>query len=77
MQLILDEKGQGSAEYILLFGALIVVAIVALIIYRTYFTSADINSEEDINIVRNNTLTSGEGNSTPINDTPEIPPSEP
>jgi len=34
----MDEKrGQGGAEYVLLFGAVIFIAIVALIIYKAYF----------------------------------------
>lgn len=35
----MDEKrGQGGAEYILLFGAVIFIAISALVIYNAYFT---------------------------------------
>ncbi|MDI6644026.1 MAG: class III signal peptide-containing protein [Methanobacteriaceae archaeon] len=69
MQLKEDEKGQGSAEYILLFGALIVIAIAALIIYRSYFTSTNISSAEDINTVRNNTSAT-DGSSAPDNGNP-------
>lgn len=32
-----DSKGQGGAEYLLLFGGVIVIAILALFIYSSYF----------------------------------------
>lgn len=32
-----DPRGQGSAEYLLLFGGVIVIAIMALFIYSSYF----------------------------------------
>ncbi len=38
MEILKDEGGQGAAEYILLFGGVIVIAIAALLIYRAYFT---------------------------------------
>ena len=31
-----DKSGQGAAEYILLFGGVIVIAIFALTIYKSY-----------------------------------------
>ena len=37
MDIMKDEGGQGAAEYILLFGGVIVIAIAALLIYRAYF----------------------------------------
>ena len=37
MSFVKDEGGQGAAEYILLFGGVIVIAIAALLIYRAYF----------------------------------------
>jgi len=37
MSFLKDEKGQGAAEYILLFGGVIVIAIAALLIYQAYF----------------------------------------
>ncbi|NYB26371.1 MAG: class III signal peptide-containing protein [Methanobacteriaceae archaeon] len=52
MDIVKDEGGQGAAEYILLFGGVIVIAIVALIIYYTYFTGQDYSSQEDIATVR-------------------------
>ena len=39
MEFLKDEGGQGAAEYILLFGGVIVIAIAALLIYRAYFTN--------------------------------------
>ena len=37
MEIMKDEYGQGAAEYILLFGGVIVIAVAALLIYRAYF----------------------------------------
>lgn len=36
MQILKENKGQGSAELILIFGGIIVIAIVAAIYYRNY-----------------------------------------
>lgn len=53
MDIVKDEGGQGAAEYILLFGGVIVIAIVALWIYFTYFTNnAGLNSASDIQQTR-------------------------
>lgn len=53
MEFLKDEGGQGAAEYILLFGGVIVIAIAALLIYRAYFTNnAGLNSGQDIASVR-------------------------
>lgn len=50
-----DEKGQGAAEYILLFGGVIVIAIAALYIYRAYFDqSSALDASTDINSIRDN-----------------------
>jgi len=55
MDFVKDEGGQGAAEYILLFGGVIVIAIVALVIYLNYFQgNAGITSGEDIQTVRQN-----------------------
>ena len=56
MSFLKDEGGQGAAEYILLFGGVIVIAIIALLIYRNYMNQANtaINSGGDINSVRGN-----------------------
>lgn len=40
MNIINDENGQGAAEYILLFGGVIVVAIAGLLMYNAYVKSA-------------------------------------
>jgi hypothetical protein len=53
MDFVKDEGGQGAAEYILLFGGVIVIAIAALLIYRAYFSSnSGLNAAQDINKVR-------------------------
>ncbi|KAF5058787.1 hypothetical protein DSECCO2_342840 [anaerobic digester metagenome] len=53
MGFLKDESGQGAAEYILLFGGVIVIAIAALLIYRSYITGASsLNAGQDINTIR-------------------------
>ncbi len=53
MDILKDEGGQGAAEYILLFGGVIVIAIAALVIYNQYFKSqSGLNASTDINNVR-------------------------
>ena len=53
MKFLTDEKGQGAAEYILLFGGVIVIAIAALLIYNSYIQgSGGLNTNEDIQNVR-------------------------
>ncbi len=53
MEILKDEGGQGAAEYILLFGGVIVIAVAALLIYRAYFTgSSGMNASQDITKVR-------------------------
>ncbi|OED29871.1 class III signal peptide-containing protein [Methanosphaera sp. WGK6] len=47
MNLIKDEKGQGAAEYILLFGGVIIIALVALQIYSNYFSNGSSFSAHD------------------------------
>ena len=49
-----DKTGQGAAEYILLFGGVIAIAIAALLIYRSYFNNAsnNLNASSDIVDVR-------------------------
>ena len=54
MQILKDERGQGAAEYILLFGGVIVIAIVALVIYSEYFTEGPFLTDEDLHYVRGN-----------------------
>jgi len=53
MEFLKDEKGQGAAEYILLFGGVIVIAIAALLIYQQYFTgNHGLQAAQDIQNVR-------------------------
>jgi len=53
MEFLKDEGGQGAAEYILLFGGVIVIAIAALFIYQKYINnSSGLNSANDIASVR-------------------------
>ena len=56
---ILNEKtAQGAAEYILLFGGVIVIALLALTIYRSYMNTSDVSlkAKDDIIDVRNTIL---------------------
>ena len=55
MSFLKDEGGQGAAEYILLFGGVIVIAIIALLIYRNYMSQANTGMQagNDISNVRN------------------------
>ena len=52
MSFLKDEAGQGAAEYILLFGGVIVIAIIALLIYKQYFSNMNLNSAKDTQQVR-------------------------
>ncbi len=53
MNIVEDERGQGAAEYILLFGGVIVVAIAALVIYQSYMEdTSGLDPNEDVNAVR-------------------------
>ena len=53
MEILKDEGGQGAAEYILLFGGVIVIAVAALLIYRAYFTTnTGSKASTDISTVR-------------------------
>ena len=51
-----DNSGQGAAEYILLFGGVIVIALAGLLIYRSYFNNnaSGLNATQDISSIRNN-----------------------
>ncbi len=56
MSFLKDEGGQGAAEYILLFGGVIVIAIAALLIYRAYFSgSTGLSAAKDVNSIRTTT----------------------
>ena len=56
--LINENSGQGAAEYILLFGGVIVIALLALTIYRNYMETSDtsLKAKDDIIDVRNTIL---------------------
>ena len=53
-----ENSGQGTAEYILLFGGVIVIALLALTIYRSYMETSDasLKAKDDIMDVRNTIL---------------------
>ena len=38
-----ENSGQGAAEYILLFGGVIVIALLALTIYRSYMNTSELD----------------------------------
>gem|GEM_PF-278676 len=48
-----DERAQTSAEMILLFGGIIVIALIALIVYRNYTSGLGNNMNSDVNNVTN------------------------
>lgn len=52
MGFLQDENGQGAAEYILLFGGVIVIAIAAILIYHSYFKPSPFNDAADLGTVR-------------------------
>ena len=56
--LINENSGQGAAEYILLFGGVLVIALLALTIYRSYMDTSDVSlkAKDDIIDVRNTIL---------------------
>ena len=57
-RIINENSGQGAAEYILLFGGVIVIALLALTIYRSYMETSDtsLKAKDDIMDVRNTIL---------------------
>ncbi|MFM5882618.1 Class III signal peptide [Methanobrevibacter gottschalkii] len=57
-KLIKENSGQGAAEYILLFGGVLVIALLALTIYRSYMETSDVSlkAKDDIIDVRNTIL---------------------
>ena len=56
--LINENSGQGAAEYILLFGGVLVIALLALTIYRSYIETSDVSlkAKDDIIDIRNTIL---------------------
>ena len=57
-KMIKENSGQGAAEYILLFGGVLVIALLALTIYRSYMETSDVSlkAKDDIIDVRNTIL---------------------
>jgi hypothetical protein len=58
MQILKEENAQGSAELLMVFGGIIVIAIIAALVYKNYLTglgNATNNSTDTQNI--NNSLT--------------------
>jgi hypothetical protein len=55
MEFLKDEGGQGAAEFILLFGGVIVIAVEALLIYRAYFSNnTSLNEKKYVSSIREN-----------------------
>ena len=55
INILKDEKGQGAAEYILLFGGVIIIALVAMNIYSNYFSQGQtFSAKDDAEQIRNN-----------------------
>ena len=54
-----DEQGQGAAEYILLFGGVIFIAIASIMIYKSYVNPINnpFNPANDISSVRSSVAT--------------------
>ncbi len=52
MKILNDESGQGAAEYILLFGGVIIIVIIAALSYSNYIKSAgnEINTTDVQNV---------------------------
>jgi hypothetical protein len=57
MQIIKEDDGQGSAELILIFGGIIIIAVVAALYYKNYLSGigSEINNTDVQNV--NNNLT--------------------
>jgi len=54
MEILKDEGGQATAEYVLLFGGIIVIMIVGIYIINSYFSkpATNFNIGTDINKIR-------------------------
>ena len=52
MQILKDDKGQGSAELIMIFGGIIVIAIAAGLYYKNYLSGlgSEINNTDVQNV---------------------------
>ena len=55
INILKDEKGQGAAEYILLFGGVIIIVLVAMNIYSNYFSEGQtFSAKDDAEQIRSN-----------------------
>jgi len=56
MGIIEDEAAQTAAEYLLLFGGIIVIVLVAIIVYRNYVRDmgASLSNGSEVQSVENN-----------------------
>ena len=63
MGIVKDEAAQSSAEYVLILGGIIVIALVALIVYKNYVSGVGSN------ITNGSEMNSVNGNLTQINKT--------
>jgi hypothetical protein len=71
MSFLKDEGGQGGAEYMLLLGGVIIVAIAAILIYKPYFDNMSLTVAKDVGSVRGN-LTNNSTGKVPIGSKPPI-----
>ncbi|MDI6723635.1 MAG: class III signal peptide-containing protein [Methanobacterium sp.] len=55
MNILVDESGQGVAEYLLLFAGVIIIAIGTLVIYNSYFTTHAFDTAADVKTTRQHT----------------------
>jgi len=63
MGIVKDEAAQTSAEYVLILGGIIVIALVAIIVYKNYVSGVGSN------ITNGSEMNSVNGNLTQINKT--------
>lgn len=63
MGIVKDEAAQTSAEYVLILGGIIVIALVAIIVYKNYVSGVGSN------ITNGSEMNSVNGNITQINKT--------
>lgn len=63
MGIVKDEAAQSSAEYVLILGGIIVIALVAIIVYKNYVSGVGSN------ITNGSEMNSVNGNLTQINKT--------
>ena len=56
MGIVKDEAAQSSAEYVLILGGIIVIALVALIVYKNYVSGvgSSLNGGSEMNSINGN-----------------------